>query len=124
MPRDAEGNPLVYSLVGGAVAAVFTIDPATRVLTFITAPDFQTPGDVGADNVYDVIVQASDGTSVDTQAIAVTVTQANVPPQIFIPPPLNPPSSSDPPPRDAGEDTSEDQAPGQWGQSGSHLARE
>ncbi|MBA3966393.1 MAG: hypothetical protein H0X47_11570, partial [Nitrospirales bacterium] len=84
-------------------------------LTFITAPDFQTPGDVGGDNIYDVIVQASDGTAVDTQAIAVTVTQANVPPQIFIPPPDSSPSPADPPPRDAGEETSGDQAPGNGG---------
>ena len=112
---DAENNPLTYSIVGGVDAALFTIDPATGVLTFITAPDFQAPGDVGADNIYDVIVQVSDGTAVDTQAIAVTVTQANVPPQIFIPPPPDPAPSSDPPPREAGEDTTEDQAPGNGG---------
>ncbi|MDT3778351.1 DUF4347 domain-containing protein [Nitrospira sp. MA-1] len=112
---DAEGNPLTYSIVGGVDAALFTIDPATGVLTFITAPDFQAPGDVGADNIYDVIVQSYDGTSVDTQAIAVTVTQTNVPPQIFIPPPQDPAPSSDPPPRDSGDETSEDQAPGNGG---------
>ncbi|MGP0591885.1 DUF4347 domain-containing protein [Nitrospira sp. T9] len=112
---DAESNPLTYSIVGGVDAAFFTIDPATGALTFITAPDFQAPGDVGADNIYDVIVQASDGTSVDTQAIAVTVTQANVPPQIFIPPPPDPAPSIDPPPRDTGEETSEDQAPSNGG---------
>ncbi|MCW5783054.1 MAG: tandem-95 repeat protein [Nitrospirales bacterium] len=112
---DAENNSLTYSIVGGVDAALFTIDPATGVLTFNTAPDFQAPGDVGADNIYDVIVQVSDGTAVDTQAIAVTVTQANVPPQIFIPPPPDPAPSSDPPPREAGEDTSEDQAPGNGG---------
>ncbi|GJL59178.1 MAG: hypothetical protein NPIRA03_20350 [Nitrospirales bacterium] len=112
---DAEGNSLTYSIVGGVDAALFTIDPATGALTFITAPEYQTPGDVGADNIYDVIVQASDGTSVDTQAIAVTVTQANVPPQIFIPPPPDSAPSTDPPPRDTGEETSEDQAPGNGG---------
>ncbi|MEO7861144.1 MAG: Ig-like domain-containing protein [Nitrospirales bacterium] len=112
---DAEGATPIYSIVGGADAALFRIDPTTGVLTFITAPDFQTPGDVGGDNIYDVIVQASDGTAVDTQAIAVTVTQANVPPQIFIPPPPDPPPSSDPPPRDAGEETSGDQTPGNGG---------
>lgn len=112
---DVEGATPIYSIVGGADAALFRIDPATGVLTFITAPDFRTPGDAGGDNIYDVIVQASDGTAVDTQAMAVTVTQANVPPQIFIPPPPDPPSSSDPPPRDAGEETSEDHAPANGG---------
>lgn len=108
---DADGATRIYSIVGGADAALFRIDPATGVLTFITAPDFRTPGDAGGNNIYDVIVQASDGTAVDTQAMAVTVTQANVPPQIFIPPPPDPPPSPDPPPRDAGEETSEDHAP-------------
>ncbi|WP_342347567.1 DUF4347 domain-containing protein [uncultured Nitrospira sp.] len=112
---DAEGATLTYSIIGGADAALFSLDSTTGVLTFITAPDFQTPGDVGGDNIYDVIVQASDGTAVDTQAIAVTVTQANVPPQIFIPPPPDSPPSPDPPPKDAGEETSGDQAPGNGG---------
>ncbi|WNM57809.1 DUF4347 domain-containing protein [Candidatus Nitrospira allomarina] len=112
---DAESNPWTYSIIGGADAALFTIDPVTGVLTFITAPDFQAPGDVGADNIYDVIVQVSDGLAVDTQALAVTVTQVNVPPQIFIPPPPDSPPSPDPRPRDTGEETSEDQAPGNGG---------
>ena len=40
----------------------------------MTAPDFEAPADAGGNNVYDVIVQASDGTLTDTQAIAVAVT--------------------------------------------------
>src|SRR5581483_1025716 len=38
-----------------------------------SAPDFSAPTDVGADNVYNVIVQVSDGLNSDTQALAVTV---------------------------------------------------
>ena len=104
---DAEGATLTYSIIGGADAALFNIDPATGVLTFSTAPDFQAPGDVGADNVYDVIVQVSDGILVDTQAIAVTVIQATVPPPIFNPPPPEPSPTSDAPPNesDPGADT-------------------
>ncbi|HBP86951.1 MAG TPA: hypothetical protein DD706_04555, partial [Nitrospiraceae bacterium] len=106
---DAESNPLTYSIIGGADAALFTIDPVTGVLTFITAPDFQAPGDVGADNIYDVIVQVSDGIAVDMQAIAVTVT--DIPPAIFIPPPPSPSPTTDPPPREPGGERAEDQAP-------------
>ncbi|WNM57808.1 DUF2341 domain-containing protein [Candidatus Nitrospira allomarina] len=107
---DADGDLLTYSIIGGADATLFRIDPTTGILTFITAPDFRTPGDVGADNVYDVIVQASDGTSVDTQAIAITVT--NVPPTQFTPPPASSPTPTpDPPPRESGEDTTENQVP-------------
>jgi transcription elongation GreA/GreB family factor len=76
------GETLTYSIVGGADAAKFNINPATGVLSFVSAPDFETPTDAGADNVYDVTVQVSDGTHTDTQAIAVTVTNVNEPPVI------------------------------------------
>jgi Ca2+-binding RTX toxin-like protein len=68
------GSTLTFSLVPGADAARFTIDPTTGALAFITAPDFETPADAGGNNVYDVTVQVSDGALTDTQAIAVTVT--------------------------------------------------
>ncbi|RTL27881.1 MAG: DUF4347 domain-containing protein, partial [Burkholderiales bacterium] len=71
---DADGDTITYSISGGADAAKFTINASTGVLTFVSAPDYENPTDVGANNVYDVIVQASDGTLTDTQAIAVTVT--------------------------------------------------
>lgn len=74
---DADGATLTYSISGGADAALFTIDPVTGALSFITAPDFEAPGDFNGDNVYDVIVQASDGTNIDEQQIAVTVGNAN-----------------------------------------------
>jgi hypothetical protein len=71
---DGDGQTLTYSIAGGPDAARFSIVPATGVLTFVSAPDFEAPTDVGGNNVYDVTVQASDGTLADTQAIAVTVT--------------------------------------------------
>ncbi len=70
---DANLNPITYSIAGGADAARFSIDPATGVLTFIAAPDFEAPTDVGRDNTYDVIVAASDGQISDLQGITVTV---------------------------------------------------
>src|SRR4029079_8534908 len=85
---DVDGPTAIYSIVGGADAAKFTIDASSGLLTFITAPDYESPGDlaggssVAGNNVYDVVVQASDGTLVDTQAIAVTVTNANTVPSI------------------------------------------
>ena len=71
---DADGNPLAYSIGGGADAAKFTINASTGVLTFVTAPDFEIPTDADANNQYVVIVQVSDGTAVAAQAITVTVT--------------------------------------------------
>lgn len=91
---DPEGTPLTYSIIGGADAAQFSIDSTTGALTFTTAPDLQAPTDVGANNVYDVIVQTSDGTLTDTQTIAVTVTDL---PLVVLPPPPEPSPESSPP---------------------------
>ena len=71
---DVPAQTLTYSLAGGADAARFNINAASGALSFINAPNFEAPTDVGANNIYDVIVQVSDGTLTDTQAIAVTVT--------------------------------------------------
>ncbi|UPK40778.1 cadherin domain-containing protein (plasmid) [Bradyrhizobium sp. 186] len=77
------GATLSYSIVGGADAAKFTIDSTTGALAFATAPNFEAPTDAGGNNVYDVTVQASDGLGgIDSQAIAVTVTNANEAPVI------------------------------------------
>ena len=68
------GQTLSYSIIGGADASKFTIDATTGALSFVTAPNFELPTDAGGNNVYDVIVQVSDGHGgIDTQAIAVTV---------------------------------------------------
>jgi Ca2+-binding RTX toxin-like protein len=71
--EDAGQTPS-YFISGGDDAAKFTIDETTGVLTFVTAPDFETPEDAGADNSYEVIVRASDGSLFDEQAITVSVT--------------------------------------------------
>ena len=74
---DANGQALTYAINGGADAALFQINATTGALSFKAAPNAEAAGDVGANNVYDVIVQASDGTLTDTQAIAVTVANVN-----------------------------------------------
>ena len=71
------GQTLAYALSGGADASKFAINAVTGVLSFVTAPDRETPTDTGLDNVYDVIVQVTDNgvpAASDTQALAVTVT--------------------------------------------------
>ena len=73
---DPDGT-LTYSIVGGVDQAKFTINESTGILSFVTAPDFEVPTDVGTNNVYDVIVQVSDGAATDTQALAVSVTNLN-----------------------------------------------
>jgi hypothetical protein len=80
---DIDGGTPVYSIAGGADADRFVIDGSTGTLAFATAPDFEVPADAGADNVYDVAVQVSDGNGgADTQAITVIVSNVNEPPVI------------------------------------------
>src|SRR4029079_16903960 len=78
---DADGtapnNTITYTISGGADAALFTVNATTGALSFVSAPNFESPPDSGGNNVYDVQVKASDGTLFDTQDIAVTVTNVN-----------------------------------------------
>ena len=73
---DGDGDDLSYSL-SGTDAGLFTIDPATGVVSFIEAPDFEVPGSADGDNVYDITVTASDGDNSAEQAVAITVTDEN-----------------------------------------------
>ncbi len=74
---DLPAETLTYSIVGGVDSTKFSIDSGSGVLTFVSAPDFESPTDVGLNNVYDVIVQVTDGALTDTQAIAVTVSDVS-----------------------------------------------
>jgi Ca2+-binding RTX toxin-like protein len=71
------GDVLIYTITGGADAALFTLNATTGVLTLNTAANFEAPADAGANNVYDVVVQVSDGTYNDVQTLAVTVQNVN-----------------------------------------------
>lgn len=74
---DADGDEVTFSITGGADAALFTIDAMTGALSFVAAPDFEMPGDADMDNVFDVEITATDGTTPVTQLVAVTVTDEN-----------------------------------------------
>jgi len=75
---DPDGPATTYSIAGGADAALFTIDPTTGALSFLSAPDWEIPTDAGGNNVYNVVVQASDGVGgIDTQSLSITVTDTN-----------------------------------------------
>ncbi len=67
-----------YAITGGADQAFFSIVPATGVLTFQSAPNFEDAKDTDTNNTYVVEVQATSGTDTRvktaTQAITVTVT--------------------------------------------------
>ncbi len=70
---------LTYSIIGGADAAKFTINVTTGLLSFISAPNFEAPTDVGANNTYNVQVRVSNGALTDAQSIVVTVTDVEEP---------------------------------------------
>jgi hypothetical protein len=81
--QDVPADTVTYSLTGGADQARFSINASTGVLKFNTPPDFETPTDVGTNNVYDVQVTANDGAGgTDVQSISVTVTDVNESPTI------------------------------------------
>ncbi len=69
---DLPGQTLGYSITGGADAAKFNINSSTGDLTFAAAPDFESPTDVGGNNIYDVTVQVSDGRAARTRRISVS----------------------------------------------------
>ena len=75
---DADGDgSLTFTLSGGADQALFEIDSETGEVTFIDAPDFEDPRDAGGDNVYDIVITASDGINNTDQAVQITVTNEN-----------------------------------------------
>ncbi|MGO4566500.1 Ig-like domain-containing protein [Rhizobium sp. 2YAF20] len=72
--NDADNLGAIAYTLGGVDASLFNIDRATGIVTFKAAPDFEAPSDAGGNNVYDVVVTASDGTFSTGQAVAITVT--------------------------------------------------
>jgi hypothetical protein len=73
---DVPPQTVTFSLVGGPDQARFGITP-DGVLTFNSPPNYEVPTDANGDNLYVVIVQASDGERTTVQAILVTVTPVN-----------------------------------------------
>jgi VCBS repeat-containing protein len=59
---DPDGDDVTIALTenGTTDNALFEINAETGHLTFITAPDFENPQDIGLDNIYDIEVQVSD----------------------------------------------------------------
>jgi serralysin len=68
------GGAKTYSIVAGNDGAKFSIVGASGVLTFVAPPDYETPTDADANNIYLVTVKATDGTLSDERLLFVTVT--------------------------------------------------
>ena len=71
---DPERVTITWSL-NGDDADAFTIDGG--VLRFTSSPDYEAAADVGTDNTYVVTVIASDGENMDTEDVAIEVTNVD-----------------------------------------------
>lgn len=71
---DPDGNPLTFSITGGADAARFTITAAGQ-LRFVAAPNFDLPADADGNNIY--LVEISVGDSQTSRALSLQVTVTN-----------------------------------------------
>jgi glucose/arabinose dehydrogenase len=77
---DPDGDPLTFSLSGGADRALFSISGG-GALSFAQPPDFENPADADTNNVYQVQLAVSDGMTSATLDLSLTVT--NVGPDGF-----------------------------------------
>ena len=73
---DSDGGDSVtgYAIQGGADVSKFSIAPATGVLTFASAPNFEAPADADTGNDYVVVVRATSGTGARAKTADQTIT--------------------------------------------------
>ena len=70
--NDPDGDTVTFSIGGGADATLFSISGAA--VSFASPPDFENPGDANTDNVYEIVITASDGAVSSTLSVSITVT--------------------------------------------------
>jgi glucose/arabinose dehydrogenase len=80
LATDPDGDPLTFSLSGGADLARFRIT-AAGALSFAEPPDFENPADTDGNNSYAVQIAVSDGRTSSVLNLVVNVT--NVGPDNF-----------------------------------------
>lgn len=71
---DPEGTSLTYTIAGGPDAAAFKL--SGDQLSFVTSPNYDLPIDADGNNIYSVALQVSDGNSVATLNLNVSVTNS------------------------------------------------
>ena len=84
---DTEGHSLTYSIASqapGNDASFMTVSATadgygiyTGVLSFNSAPDYESPGDYNTDNIYNITVSVSDGFDTASQDLGVVVLDAS-----------------------------------------------
>ena len=77
-PTITASEGVIFSIDGGADQALLSINQQTGVLTFSSAPDYEAPVDVGADNTYEIIVKAIDHVGLTvTQTVTIQINDLN-----------------------------------------------
>ncbi|GAB5522944.1 MAG: hypothetical protein Roseis2KO_08160 [Roseivirga sp.] len=67
-----DANAVTYSIATTKDYDKFNV--VDGVVTFVSAPDFETPGDADGQNTYEIDVNATDGLNTATQTVVITVT--------------------------------------------------
>lgn len=70
---DADGDPITFTIAGGPDAGEFVMT-GSGIVNFKENPNYDQPTDVEGDNVYSIILRASDGKTSTTSNLTVTIT--------------------------------------------------
>ena len=73
---DPDGDQISYQLDGDD-ALLFDITSDTGAVSFLAVPDFEDRKDTNQDNVYDLIIIASDGAQSGSQILTISLTNVN-----------------------------------------------
>ena len=79
---DPENDPVTITIAETGDGALFVLT-ADGMLEFAAAPDFEAPGDLDGDNIYDIELIADDGTSQTVQALQIAVEDVNEAPEFI-----------------------------------------
>ena len=76
---DVAGAVVTFAISSGADSAKFSINSSSGVVGFVSSPNFEVPTDSGGNNVYDIVITATEAgnTNTVTQSVAVTVTDVD-----------------------------------------------
>ena len=69
----SDTNASITYSISGTDAGLFAVDSTTGEVRFLSVPNFESPADAGGDNVYDIIVTATDSSGNASQAVSITV---------------------------------------------------
>lgn len=70
---SSDGAAVTYAESGGDDRNLLTLDSQTGELRFTAEADFENPRDTDGDNIYEVEIQASNGTETARQLVRITV---------------------------------------------------